>query len=159
MSAAERDRIRPAEHHLPIASRDDLRALAKSWGVPRPVACKHRSVSGLRGELEEKAQEAARLLSESGESAVTRQSGAADSLEDAGASAVTVASKATGLAEPVASIALALAEPGASTSSSGHGRGQKRDRTQIDEEPLGEKHEEDKLSGLEDLADLENASQ
>ena len=105
----------------------------------------------MREDLEKKIQEAAKRSSKSGESALTRQSGAADSLEDAGASAMAAASKATALAEPVSSIALALAEPGASTSSSGHDRGQKRDRAQIDEEPLGEKHEEDKPSGLEGL--------
>ena len=151
MSAAERDRIRAAEQHLPSANRNDIRALAKAWDVPKKVAGKNRNVSEIREDLERKIQEAAKRLSESGESAVTRQSGAADSLEDAGASAVAVANTATALAEPVSSIAPALAEPGASTSSSGHGRGQKRDRAQMDEEPLGEKHEEDKPTGLEGL--------
>ena len=149
MSAAEWDRIRAAEQHLLSAKRNDIRALAKAWGVPQKVVGKNRNVSEIREDLERKIQEAAKRLSESGESALTLQSGAADRLEDAGASAAAVASKATALAEPVSSIAPALAEPGASTSSSGHGRGQKRDRAQIDEEPLGEKHEEDKPFGLE----------
>ena len=134
MSAAEHARIRNAERQLASANKAEVRALAKSWGVPQKVAGDNRSVPDMRRDIKEKIKEAA------------RRAGIAPALAELGAMA---------LGEPVAGIAPALAEPGASVASSGHERGQKRERLQSGEERPEEKRDEDRPSGLEDLARIE----
>ena len=88
----------------------------------------------MRRDIKEKIKEAA------------RRAGIALALAELGAMA---------LGEPVAGIAPALAEPGACVASSGHERGQKRERLQSGEERPEEKRDEDRPSGLEDLERIE----
>ena len=99
MSAAEHARIRNAERQLASANKAEVRALAKSWGVPQKVAGDNRSVPDMRRDIKEKIKEAA------------RRAGIALALAELGAMAQ---------GEPVAGIAPALTEPGACVPSSGH---------------------------------------
>ena len=102
--------------------------------MPQTVAGVNRSVPDMRRDNKEKIKEAA------------RRAGIALALAEPGAMA---------LEEPVAGIAPALAEPGACVPSSGHERGQKRERLQSGEERPEEKRNEDRPSGLEDLQRIE----
>ena len=54
MSAGKCERIRDAQRRLRSGNRDEVRALAKAWGVPQFAAGKNRSVSEMRRDLEEK---------------------------------------------------------------------------------------------------------
>ena len=54
MSAWELESIQDAQRRLRCGNREEVRALAKAWGLPQKVAGKNRSVPDMRRDLEEK---------------------------------------------------------------------------------------------------------
>ena len=54
MSAGERERLQDVRRRVRSGNRDEVRALAKAWGVPQKAAGKNRSVPEMRRDLEEK---------------------------------------------------------------------------------------------------------
>ena len=54
MSAGERERLQNLQRRVRSGNRDEVRALARTWGVPQKAAGKNRSVHEMRRDLEEK---------------------------------------------------------------------------------------------------------
>ena len=74
MSAWERDSIQDAQRRLSCGNREEVRALAKAWGLPQQVAGKSRSVPDMRRDLEEKIATAlAEPVADQGDDGVARK--------------------------------------------------------------------------------------